>query len=135
MGFFNLLVTVTGHASAADISTTTRPFFACPSVPAISTRVWWTTRNSPACAASTGRPETYQAPKKGHRSTPKSWFWTVDPLRRPHSSDSSSEPPTGVRRIAFLPSLISNSAPGSRPSIAVYALPTRRLPLPCTVAT
>ena len=80
MGFFNLLVTVTGHASAADVSTTTRPFFACPSVPTVSTRLWWTTRNSRACAAPTGRPETEQAPKKGHRSTPKSWFWTVNPL-------------------------------------------------------
>lgn len=74
MGFFNLLVTVTGHASAADISATTRPFFACPSVPAISTRVWWTTRNSPACAAPTGRPETDQAPKRGTEAPPNPSF-------------------------------------------------------------
>ena len=71
MGFFNLLVTVTGHASAADISTTTRPFFACPSVPAISTRVWWTTRSNPSSIALIGRQETVQTSKKGHRSTPK----------------------------------------------------------------
>ena len=134
MGFFNLHVTVVGHASAADISTTTRPFFACPSVPAISTRVWSITRSNPASAAPTGRPESDQAPKKGHRSTPEFWFGSVNPLPGPHSSDSSSEPPTGMRRIAFLPSLISNSSPGFRSSMAVYALPTRRLPLPCTVA-
>ena len=134
MGFFNLQVTVVGHASLADISTTTRPFFACPSVPAISTRFWWTTKSNPTSPVLIGHPEGGQAPKKGHRSTPKFWFGSVNPLPGPHSSDSSSEPPTGMRRIAFLPSLISNSSPGFRSSSAVYALPTRRLPLPCTVA-
>ena len=44
MGFFNLQVTVVGHASHADISTTTRPFFACPSVPATSMRDWSRTK-------------------------------------------------------------------------------------------
>ena len=34
MGFFNLQLTVSMYASTADISTTTRPSFACPSVPA-----------------------------------------------------------------------------------------------------
>ena len=135
MGFFNMQVTVIGHTSIADISTTTRPSFVFRSVPAICTRGWCITKSNPASAVPTGCLESGQAPKKGHRSTPKSWFWTVNPLPGPHSSDSSSKPPTGVRRIAFLPSLISNSAPGSRPNIAVYALPTRRLPLPCTVAT
>ena len=48
MGFFNLQVTVVGHASLADISTTTRPFFACPSVPATSMRDWSRTRSNPA---------------------------------------------------------------------------------------
>ena len=79
MGFFNLQVTVVGSPSPADISTITRPFFACPSVPATSMRDWSTTKSNPASAAPTGRPETEQAPKKGHRSTPKSWFWTVNP--------------------------------------------------------
>ena len=71
MGFFNLQVTVVGHASDADISTTTRPFFACPSVPATSMRDWSRTKSNPASAAPTACPETDQAPKKGHRSTPE----------------------------------------------------------------
>ena len=82
MGFFNLGVTVVGHASLADISTTTRPFFAYPSVPATSTRDWSRTRGNPTSAARTGRPESGQAPKKGHRSTPKFWFGSVNPLIR-----------------------------------------------------
>ena len=89
------------------------------------------------CAALIGRQGTVQTSKKGCRSTPEFWFGSVNPLIRykdvtPQSS--SSDPPTGMRRIAFLPSLISNSAPGSSSSMAVYALPTRRLPLPCTFA-
>ena len=71
MGFFNLQVTVVGHASPADISTTTRPFFACPSVPATSTRVWWTTRSNSTSIDLIGRQETLQTTKKGHRSTPE----------------------------------------------------------------
>ena len=82
MGFFNLQVTVVGHASLADISTTTRPFFACPSVPATSMRDWSRTRSNPASVAPTGCPESGQAPKKGHRSTPKFWFGSVNPLIR-----------------------------------------------------
>ena len=79
MGFFNLQLTVSMYASTADISTTTRPSFACPSVPATSIRDWWITKNSPACAAPNGPPEDVQAPKKGHRSTPEFWFGTVNP--------------------------------------------------------
>ena len=71
MGFFNLQVTVVGHASLADISTTTRPFFAYPSVPATSMRDWSRTRSNPTSVALIGRPEGGQAPKKGHRSTPE----------------------------------------------------------------
>jgi len=52
----------------------------------------------------------------------------VPPLFCAYSS--SSEPPTGIRRIDFLPNLISNSMPGSRPSMAVYALPISRLEFP-----
>ena len=71
MGFFNLQVTVVGHASLADISTTTRPFFVCPSVRATSMRDWSRTKSNPASAAPTGCPESGQEPKKGHRSTPE----------------------------------------------------------------
>ena len=71
MGFFNLQVTVVGHASLADISTTTRPFFACPSVPATSMRDWSRTKSNPASAVLIGCPETDQGQKKGHRSTPE----------------------------------------------------------------
>ena len=71
MGFFNLEVTVVGHASLADISTTTRLFFASPSVPATSMRDWSRTKSNPASAASTGCLESGQAHKKGHRSTPE----------------------------------------------------------------
>ena len=65
MGFFNLQVTVVGHASLADISTTTRPFFACPSVPVTSMRDWSITKSNPASAAPTGCPESGQALKRG----------------------------------------------------------------------
>ena len=65
MSFFNLQVTVIVHASPADNSTTTRSFFACPSVPATSMRDWSTTKRNPASAAPTGRPETEQATKRG----------------------------------------------------------------------
>ena len=82
MGFFNLQVTVIGSASTADISTTTRPSFVLTSVPLISTRVWSTTRSNPTSAALIGRPESDQAPKKGHRSTPEFWFGSVNPLIR-----------------------------------------------------
>ena len=82
MGFFYLHVTVIVYASPADIFTTTRPFFACPSVPATSMRDWWTTKSNPASAALIGCPETDQAPKKGHRSTPEFWFGSVNPLIR-----------------------------------------------------
>ena len=71
MGFFNLQVTVVGHASLADISTTTRPFFACPSVPATSMMDRSTTKSNPASAAPTGLPESELAAKKGHRNTPE----------------------------------------------------------------
>ena len=71
MGFFNLQVTVVGHASLIDISTTTRPFFACPSVLATSMRDWSRTKSNPASAVLIGCPETDRAPKKGHRSTPE----------------------------------------------------------------
>ena len=80
MVFFKLQVTVVGHASLADISTTTRPFFACPSVLATSMRDWSRTKSNPASAALIGRPESGQAPKKGHRNTPKFWFGSVNPL-------------------------------------------------------
>ena len=82
MGFFNLQVTVIGSASTADMSNITRPVFACTSVSAISTRVWWTTRSNPTSVALIRRPETDRAPKKGHRSTPKFWFGSVNPLIR-----------------------------------------------------
>ena len=137
MGFSNLQVTVSRSASIANISTTTRPSSAFPSVPAISTRGWWKTRDSSWCAALIGRQGTVQTSKKGCRSTPEFWFGTLNPLIRYQDftpQSSSSDPPTGMRRIAFLPSLISNSAPGSSSSMEVYALPTRRLPLPCTFA-
>ena len=93
MGFFNLQVTVVGHASLTDISTTTRPFFACPSVLATSMRDWSRTKSNPASAVLIGCPETGQAPKKGHRSTPKSWFWTVSPLIRYQELTPQSLPP------------------------------------------
>ena len=79
MGFFNLQLTVSMYASTADISTTTRPSFACPSVPATSIRDWWTTRSNPAFVVLIGRQGTVSAPKKGHRSTPEFWFGTVNP--------------------------------------------------------
>ncbi len=82
MGFFNLQMTVSRSASTADISTTTRLSSVFPSVPAIFTRVWWTTRNSPACADLNGRQETVQTSKKGCRSTPEFWFGSVNPLIR-----------------------------------------------------
>ena len=50
------------------------------------------------------------------------------------TNQSSSEPPTGTRRIAFFPSLISNSSPVFSSRSEVYAFPMRRLPLPCTTA-
>jgi hypothetical protein len=65
MGFFNLGVTVVGHASLANISTTTRPFFVCPSVRATSMRDWSRTKSNPASAAPTGRPETDRTPNRG----------------------------------------------------------------------
>ena len=71
MGFFNLQVTVVGHASLANISTTTRPFFVCPSVRAISTRVWWITGSNPTSVALIGRQGTAKTSKKGCRSTPE----------------------------------------------------------------
>ena len=71
MGFSNLQVTVIGSASIANISTTTRPSSAFPSVPAISNRVWWTTRCNQKSVALIGRPESDQALKKGHRSAPE----------------------------------------------------------------
>ena len=71
MGFFNLQVTVVGRPSFADISTTTRPFFACPSVLATSMRDWSTTKSNSGSAALIGHQETVKAPKKGHRSTPE----------------------------------------------------------------
>ena len=135
MGFFNLQVKAIKSAFTADISITTRPCYVFPYVPAISSRDLVDNQKQSTSVALIGRPESAQAPKKGHLGTPEFWFGSVNPLQGPHSSDSSSEPPTGMRRIAFLPSLISNSAPGSRSSRAVYALPIRRLPLPCTVAT
>ena len=49
---------------------------------AISTRVWWTTKNSPASTVQTGCPETDQASKKGHRSTPTFGVGSVNPLIR-----------------------------------------------------
>ena len=82
MGFFDLQVTVIRHVSTADISTSTRPFSVCPSVPATSTRDWWTTKNSPACAALNGRQGTTYTSKKGCRSTPEFWFGSVNPLIR-----------------------------------------------------
>ena len=80
MGFSNLQVTVIGSASIANISTTTRPSSAFPSVLATSTRVWWKTRDSPSCAALIGRQGTVQTSKKGCRSTPEFWFGSVNPL-------------------------------------------------------
>ncbi|CAE08619.1 hypothetical [Parasynechococcus marenigrum WH 8102] len=80
MGFFNLQFTVSMYASTADISTTTRPSFVCPSIPATSIRDWSITRGNPASAAPTGRPKSDQALKKGYRSTPEFWFGTVNPL-------------------------------------------------------
>ena len=71
MGFFNLRVEVVGHASLADTSTTTRLFFASPSVRATSMRDWSRTKSNPTSAVPTGCPETGQAQKKGHRSTPE----------------------------------------------------------------
>ena len=73
MGFFNLQVTVVGHASLADISTTTRPFFAYPSVPANSMRDWSRTRSNPTSAARTGRSEDNDLPAVSlcHRTHPK----------------------------------------------------------------
>ena len=82
MGFFNLQVTVVGHASLTDISTTTRPFFACPSVLATSMRDWSRIRSNPASVALIGCPETDRAPKKGHRSTPEFGVGSVNPLIR-----------------------------------------------------
>ena len=82
MGFFNLQVTVIGHASTADISTTTRPSFVFPSVPAICSRGWCITRSNPTSAALIGHPKSDQASKKGHRSTPEFRFGTVSPLIR-----------------------------------------------------
>ena len=82
MGFFNLQVTVIVHAPPADISTTTRPFFACPSVPANSMRDWSRTKSNPTSPVLIGHPEGGQAPKKGHRGTPKFWFGSVNPLIR-----------------------------------------------------
>ena len=97
MGFFNLLVTVTGHASAADISTTTRPFFACPSVPVASMRDWSRTRSNPMSAVLIGHPEGGQAPKKGHRSTPKFWFGSVNPLIRYQDLTPQTLPPNRLQ--------------------------------------
>jgi len=51
----------------------------------------------------------------------------------PLAPHSSSAAPRGMSLICLRPSLISNSSPGWRPSIAVYALPTMRLPLNCTL--
>ena len=82
MGFFNLQVTVVGHASLADISTTTRPFFPCPSVLATCMRDWSRTKSNPAPAALIGHQGNAQTSKKGCRSIPKFWFWTVNPLIR-----------------------------------------------------
>ena len=65
MGFFNLRVTVIVHASTANISTTTRPFFVCPSVLAICTRDWWTTRSNPASVALIGRQGIVKTLKRG----------------------------------------------------------------------
>ena len=65
MGFFNLQVTVVGHASLADISTTTRPFFACPSVPATSMRDWSRTRGNPTSVALIGHQGNVQTSKRG----------------------------------------------------------------------
>ena len=97
MGFFNLQVTVVGHASLADISTTTRPFFACPSVPATSMRDWSRTKSNTASAALIGCPESGQAPKKGHRSTPKFWFGSVNPLIRYQDLTPQTLPPNRLQ--------------------------------------
>ena len=71
MGFFNLQVTVVGHASLVDISPTTRPFFDCQSVPAPSMRDWSRTRSNPMSVALIGHQGNVQTSKKGHRSTPE----------------------------------------------------------------
>ena len=71
MGFFNLQVTVIVDAPPADISNTTRPFFACPSLPATSMRDWSRTKSNPASAALIGHQGNAQTSKKGCRSTPK----------------------------------------------------------------
>ena len=65
MGFFNLQVTVVGHASPADISTTTRPFFACPSVPVTSMRDWSRTRSNPTSAVLMGTQRAVKHQKRG----------------------------------------------------------------------
>ena len=65
MGFFNLQVTVVGHASPADISTTTRPFFASPSVPVTSMRDWSRTRSNPMSVALIGHQGNDQTSKRG----------------------------------------------------------------------
>ena len=75
MGFFNLQVTVVGHASLVDISTTTRPFFACPFVPATSMRDWSRTKSNPTSVALSGRPESGQAPKKRGTEAPLNTDW------------------------------------------------------------
>ena len=93
MGFFNLQVTVIGSASTADMSTITRPSFFLPSVSAISTRVWLITRSNPTSVALIGHQGNVQTLKKGCRSTPKSWFWTVNPLIRYQDLTPQTLPP------------------------------------------
>ena len=78
MGFFYLHVTVIVYASPADIFTTTRPFFACPPVPAICTRSWCITKSNQVDAPLIERQETFLTSKKGHRSTPEFRVGTVN---------------------------------------------------------
>ena len=93
MGFFNLQVTVVGHASLADISTTTRPFFACPSVPATSMRVGGQPETVQRALPELDAPRPIKHQKRGPRSTPKSWFWTVNPLIRYQDLTPQTLPP------------------------------------------
>ena len=92
MGFFNLLVTVTGHASAADISTTTRPFFACPCACHLHQGLVDNQKQS-SVRCPDWTPRDRSSTKKGHRSTPKSWFQTVYPLNRYQDLTPQTLPP------------------------------------------
>jgi len=66
-------------------------------------------------SAGCGSLTTARAPEVGLRHSP---CLNTSSSVVPHSS-SSSAAPNGTRRICFLPNLISNSSPGSRPNWAV----------------